>query len=332
MRRSKIRTQYDSSAQHKIQQVLQLSKELVFDHKISQNELYNTITNHLKAHSTTTHKVLYNTCYGGFSYSTQFEEFVGESLGEYSPQREGMYDHVLAFGRHVAEKYPKIASMVAHHVMSDVVEKYAACLKYKRLKNHVDQLVLNHATLQTWCSTSDDRFKLYLACDKDALCNRAIYADIDTNTDIVNTKHRTTDTVQDLIDCINAKLDVLKSQINQIEPNIDHNMLNNMDRKFPKDNSRKVTDEPMSFMDAVEKYGADHHAIWNHQHIVDQRVMRHMLILPPPVYENIDEKAYTTLGLLGASGDYAALSFTEVPQGLSWTICEYDGKEHVVVD
>ena len=103
-----------------------------------------------------------------------------------------------------------------------------------------------------------------------------------------------------------------------------------------------------TFVEALTKYGETYFGIWKNQKILKNNYMRHILLhklyekiqydRDTIIYEQchaskeeIEAKAYVTLGLLCASGKYASLAFQEVPKGLSYKISEYDGRESIIV-
>ena len=119
----------------KISAVVTLAKEIVFDMKIPQRVLYDEVTKRLGALCSESEYILYNDCYGGFSFSTSFEKFVHMHS---DTQRIDMYEPIKAYGRHIAEMYPILFDIIYTYHIHDYAHDFRVCSMYQQEKSTYD--------------------------------------------------------------------------------------------------------------------------------------------------------------------------------------------------
>lgn len=301
--------------EEKIEQICNLAHDLVVNHNMKQRDIYKRITKYLVDKTCNKKQyILYNAVYGGFSFSTEFREFTG-----IYEQRKGMRDDVIAFGKKLAEQYPRIARMVAHYFAGDLKRKTNDAASYQYWTKTKHYLVTNIETLKAMSSQSP----LYI---KPQYAYTYIYTDEYVDDDMFATDESNNTTAAALITQLVARLDEVDKQIAEFE-DIDTNIL-----AFLSTDATTERDSEMTFLDSIKQYGENSEVIWMHQSHLDKLAMRYLAFNTPETEIVPDEQIYETLGLMGASGKYACLQFAKVPMGLSWRIREYDGDETVVVD
>lgn len=304
----------------KLNKVCELVHDLVMNRGMKQNVIYKMVTKYLTQQAGDNKQyVLFNDCYGGFSFSKQFQTFTNVY-----EERENMRDHVISFGKHLFDKYPTIARMVAFYLSDDMNAKINEAYSFHHFTKKRHYLTTNISTLEAMAPTlppfvKNNRSYTYLY-------DSCYIGDIDkifTDTGDV--------TVAELISKLRNDLSRAEKEIDRRKDAVDHKLVAfwNIQSQQQSSNTNK---EGISFLDAVEKYGDNNEDIWANQSMLNKTAMRYLTLNPPPADIVLHEDTFETLGLLGASDKYASLKFAEVPAGLSWYIHEYDGQERVIVD
>lgn len=303
----------------KIQQICELVHDLVTNYPIQQDQVYSKITKYLvdKAGDRKQY-ILYNTCYGGFGLSDQFQKFA-----EVYDEREGMRDHVIEFGKEIAQQYPHLAKLVNYYLVHDMNMKTSMAMKYNYWSKQKHYLDTNMATIEEMAPNVPEfvteRYSYMFMYDSGYLKN------VNDMFTTIDTKKTVSDIVRDLRD----KSARCQKELDVLQPDIDENILAFL--RLEQDN--KSSDTKYSLIDALESFGEYDESIWTHQSLLNPKAMRFLTLNPPQDADaDIDPMTYETLGLLGAAHKHACLRFAEVPVGLSYTIHEYDGKESVSVD
>lgn len=301
-------------AKQKLDTIIELSKELVLEHKIPQVLIYNEITKDLIKNINEKEYILYSACHGGFSFSDQFHNFCKKDI--YS-KRSNMKTDIISFGKHLGEKYPLLLKMVNTYYINNLKYQVNKSYTYKNLLDSLNKLKKNIEKLSVMDKSLKIKGKLDFVC--------YMYNDFN---DIISPNGKYT--IQDLIDFYNNDIDKKSKEITELEKELNNNVYTHLDYVFPDENTFKF--KKYSFLDAIDHYGLEHFAIWKCQHKINEKVMRYLLATRDFSDNDILEKTYETLGLIGASGKYANLDFAEIPAGLSWSISEYDGLEKIIID
>lgn len=306
--------------QAKLDHVLRLSRELVFDHGMKQRDIYKAITKHLLESSTNKIHILYNDCYGGFSFSNQFCKYAGVvERGDYNRK---CHDDIVRFGKMLCDKYPKVSTMLSIYHKHDMNHHTTECLTYNTLKKQKAMMEKNVEQLlrlpsDMYIHTTDVIQGLVFSC---------MYHIIDITED-KNGKY----TVQQLIDELQRKIDETAVKMEDMLPNLNLYIYNVLGHESMKSKNTKKGE--YTFLTAIEKYGESDSAIWDHQSHVNSTAMKCLLLMDDSLFiaAPLDEHVNECFGLMGASGKHSCLKFAEVPAELSWTISEYDGLESVQV-
>lgn len=301
--------------QQKLDQVLRLSRELVYDHGMKQNVIYKTITQHLKESSKRTEYVLYNDCYGGFSYSDQYIIYTKVRHGS---KREGCRDNIIAFGKMLCEKYPRISNMLSVYHKDGMEEQTDKCVEYKHLLKQTKMMETNlrnisNMSRDTRISYSDTILGLVFSC---------MYS-VKKFQEDGNGKY----TIGELVDALQEKIHENRLEMEEMYPTLNLQLLDVLDIL----NSTNTKSKTKSFLSAVEEFGELDHGIWDCQSHLCSKSMKCILKMGSTSTQEPDDMVYESFGLLGASGRYSCLKFAEVPAELEWTITEYDGLETINV-
>ena len=336
--------------EEKLSAIMDIVKELVIDNGIPQFLLYTEITKRLREHCTEKEYVLYNTSYGGFGLTKQFKRFAKLNDKYDHNLRTGMYEPIKAFGKHMAQVYPVLLDMVYIYHMTDLSDKFSECRSYEyniRTLHTITEnikILLNMRNEHGGESHLHEQWKrsgaswMYMINTSNLKSDDLIDADL--------TRSHTY-TLNEVIHYAEEQMACYQKKVATLTPNVDDACLKTISYKFPEEiendalkwYERKKWGENMCFMKALEQHGVEHFITWKCQSILDETHMRHIMIhnlhKAPQRSDTNDEKierCYVTIGLLCASDKYASLDFAKVPKGLSWSIGEYDGKEHVYVD
>lgn len=310
--------------QAKLDEILRLSREIVFDYGMKQKEIYKAITKHLLDSSTKSTYVAYNDCYGGFSLSDQFSEFVNARHDAILSYRKyASHDNIIAFGKMLCDKYPKVSSMLNIYHKHNLEHQTSQCITYNTYQQHQAKMKKNLETLMSLprdmrIHTTDVLKGLVYAC---------MYRMVTVAED-KNGKY----TVQQLLDELQIEIDETIEDMEDMYPTLNLSILNALKHESIKDSNTEKTS--YSFLTAIEKYGESDNVIWDYQSHVRGTAMKCLLLMNDTFVDDepLDEYVYELFGLMGASGRYACLKFAKVPAELSWTISEYDGLESVRVE
>lgn len=305
--------------QGKLDQILRLSHELVFDHGVKQDVIFKEITKHLRKTSTKKEYVLYNDCHGGFSYSDEYCEYA--KVYKRECKRHGYRDKIISYGKMLCDKYPKVASMLHKYHTLNMKHETSKCLKYRTLKKNKDMMEKNLSQFLQLPSGTRIEYGDVLQ----GIVYSCMYSMVSLK---MNPKGKYQ--VQQLIDLLKSHIHDTSQEIQDVYPSLMLPILEHLDNKTV-NTDRKLS--KLTFISAITQLGESDPNIWNYQKHVCSTTMKCMLLMDDhaPNAEALDEYVYECFGLLGASGTYACLKFAEVPAELSWNISEYDGLEHVYV-
>lgn len=338
-----------SLPEDKIKIITDVAQELVFKHGVPQSELYAEITRRLEEQCTEKEYVLYNTCYGGFSFTAAFRKFAQlEHNIEY--ERTGMYEPIKEFGKHMVQKHPLLLDMVSAYYVHDYTSEFTLCHQYKTTLESRDMLAENLNTLYRLKQEYGGNAYMVDKFNRPPVSNLSLmqYNPLNTDNYCFDTSrlHKNDDayTLDDVIRYLEDQLKIYQEKVEKAAVGLDQACLQTIMYKFPEEVAndalpryqRKKWTDDMYFLKALNNYGVEHFVTWKCQKLLDETHMRHILIhnlhRTTPASNSAMERCYTTIGLLCASGKYASLDFAEVPKGMSWSIGEYDGYECVTVD
>jgi hypothetical protein len=314
-----------------------VATELFTKHNVKQDEMFTWIREAITVvvASKPKTRVLYNSAYGGFDTSSDFDEYIGDKYN-FTNFREQSTTFIQPFGKYILDKpqFEGLRECLYTYETSDLQKllSHIRTIHYDRIK--LKNLPINVRVLEeylsdpdasrdvqptalkaqvsylsgdrtiTWCSKYPRaNLEELLAEVREGTYQRKIQAEI-ANAENAMMKHVSREVMEDLIAHYG---------------NIHHVKMN----------------KNTSFVTMLHDNGYNDLSIWCYQGhykfeimtYIIKRNLRHDTPVPQEIVDLVEEK----FGLVCASDAYCTLKIEEIPTGMTWRISEYDGLETVYV-
>lgn len=340
--------------------------DLFSNHNVKQHELFSLVRESLLKHVSglPKRKVLYNDCYGGFSFSEEFEKYLQEvddkcTLSDYENIRGLAVPHIVPFGQSIIKNqslFPSWFGDMLYVYEAYNLKRVIQCIKsIHRDETTIPLLNKNAELLKTYLESSptepviEEQNNYYkpshwlLQSDKPGFKSYKI-ADLE---DLLAGHQKG--------EFVAAKQQSITKSKDEILALIPEHIFGELDAsiKQPKKQcSRPYTihKDEVTFIELVQKYGFDHKKTWEYQEYYTDEAIFYLLnkykssntktdckydvIREEDIktyQDDILERSVERFGLLCASDVYSQLALAEIPALVDYHVGEYDGKEQVYV-
>lgn len=354
--------------------LIQSAIDLFANHGMKQKAIFDMIRESIVDYVSNlpTRLVLYNNCFGGHGYSPEFKRYLKDITGEKSitskilskESRENHVHHITPFGRSSLDRMSQYCECIIDVLY--IFRKYdfnsiAKLLNYIHSKEtELQNVIRNGKMLKEYLNSSPNEpvidNKIYSTPSEWCLifskCNFTRYK-IGELQELL-AKHENGEYVNKLsimIDEAKTKIIERISEPLLIELNefvLEKEKQNKAERKA---NPWHASEEGLSFLESVEKYGFENDFYWNNQTYYDTNALRFILDKYKYIKKNENEQLVYDIvvedyvmiqddmlseveeyfGLLCASGPYSKLDIAEIPALVDYRIGEYDGNENVYI-
>jgi hypothetical protein len=338
-------------------QMLVAARKLFDDHGISQDILFNLIRNDLTqfVKDLPAVNVLYNKCYGGFSYSEQFEKFVyscNRDCTDCLIDRVKPTKYIVPFAKYILEMpcNEGLRAILYLYELYDLGCIFNALQEIDEIEKQKQRAKENIDVVRQYLESSDSKYAT-------SMCILPLQV-FDLSSDDLRLYHHTKEEVENVYaECKNGEfLSRYDTYIATHSKKLEH-MPDNViaDMKIyveqPKISRKIYSDlqKENQFVYALFNDGYHTPTTWRHTNIFNISAMKYLLSRYPVkikrdhvfdfvvtknslrIDTELMEKVERKFGLLCASGAHAKLAIAEVPAKMRWRIEEYDGLESVYV-
>ena len=349
------------------QTLIDAALTLLTEHNIKQTQIFDWVREAFVKHAETLPKisVLYCDTYGGFSYSDEFQMYLGENyiknptlIINYRERNERTcyVDYIKPFGEMILNKYPELKNIIYIYEFYNVKNLINNAKQIVKLEKDIKRYEINTTLLQEYLDSPNSKYAKDEWSGKPdswlmlSLKPQFIYYH---KTDLVEMleEYKSGIPKAALLKEINDKrqsiLDIVKKE--KMVDNIIEFVVNLEIAKTQKQMRSSFDREKSSFVKCLDVLGFEDPETWKrqsyynedailyilhkkgfdpHQNMYDYFVNDSYFIRP---YDLFDNTIYLKFGLMCASGLYCKIAIAEVPALVDWEIGEYDGLENVYV-
>lgn len=347
--------------------------DLFSNHNMKQTSIFDLIRSSILEHVSTLpeRRVLYNDCYGGYSYSKEFKTYLEDTIGQRDvytemfsqASRENHIAYIIPFGKlslatvsesfeciidtlYIFAKYDfnKIATLL-ESILSREYELNNLTHNGELLKQFLESSPIepeidpdNYHPPTEWCLLfSKSNFRRYKTSELKELLQR--HKEGQYTTDIFSRIEKTKNEILEYIP--ESMLADLKEFV----------IMKRKQRQSKNDTLSFQVNDRKSFLKSVLVRGFDSDMHWRHQTYYDQDAIQFVLEKykfikknenKQLVYDVVSEKyipietnllasVEENFGLLCASSPYSKLGIACIPPLVDYRVGDYDGKENVYV-
>jgi hypothetical protein len=347
----------DNESKEQSTEIIELKNQFInsymklrFDYKISCDDLDDMLKNKVKKKSEDLPKrrIIYNTSYGGFSYSKLFHKYSGDiKLDiEYEDDREYSAHLMCPFGKLILDTHPEIKRAVYMEYTSDIAKINYDTYRIVSMEYCLEQFKNNITKFRNYYTThTEDKWHYGIQ----ELKIRDILPEDHTNICLSLPCMYTFDSIKNVLDISIAeevkaldKIAKYKSKIDKIIPRIKYiDDIPEFFETFKKimklffDPEERNLIESRNKIHFASEFEVDAKSIktWkSYRGCGAVGIMYYMLYNKSHVEydKQILNTIHETFGLHCASGQYASLAITEIPALCSYKTEEYDGSEKII--